>query len=159
MQGGSCSVEVRAWGCCTSLYRSRGKVGELYCFFYSSRRRHTRCALVTEVQTCALPISARLRSGGGYPPAAGPAADRDRGRSLSCGWDTGGYGRRQGDNPAPPASRRTAPPAGAHSSAIPSSARPASCSAPLSIPARTRPPLPIVHPALVSSTVASTLSL
>src|SRR3546814_11285075 len=25
-------------------------------FFYSSRRRHTRCALVTEVQTCALPI-------------------------------------------------------------------------------------------------------
>src|SRR3546814_9117555 len=26
-----------------------------YCFF-SSRRRHTRCALVTGVQTCALPI-------------------------------------------------------------------------------------------------------
>src|SRR3546814_5476996 len=39
-------------------------------FFFSSRRRHTRCALVTGVQTCALPISyivyrerhARLRS-------------------------------------------------------------------------------------------------
>src|SRR3546814_16993426 len=35
-------------------------------FFFSSRRRHTRCALVTGVQTCALPISrqvatARLR--------------------------------------------------------------------------------------------------
>src|SRR3546814_15145747 len=30
----------------------------LYCvyFFFSSRRRHTRCALVTGVQTCALPI-------------------------------------------------------------------------------------------------------
>src|SRR3546814_8790818 len=30
-----------------------------YCrlFFVSSRRRHTRCALVTGVQTCALPIS------------------------------------------------------------------------------------------------------
>src|SRR3546814_5504156 len=28
-----------------------------YCFFFSSRRRHTRCALVTGVQTCALPIS------------------------------------------------------------------------------------------------------
>src|SRR3546814_10884363 len=28
-------------------------------FFFSSRRRHTRCALVTGVQTCALPI---------YPP-------------------------------------------------------------------------------------------
>src|SRR3546814_3140439 len=34
---------------------------EIYCrcvfyFFFSSRRRHTRCALVTGVQTCALPI-------------------------------------------------------------------------------------------------------
>src|SRR3546814_9091056 len=32
----------------------------IYCllcvFFFSSRRRHTRCALVTGVQTCALPI-------------------------------------------------------------------------------------------------------
>src|SRR3546814_5847665 len=27
-----------------------------YVFFFSSRRRHTRCALVTGVQTCALPI-------------------------------------------------------------------------------------------------------
>src|SRR3546814_5688417 len=26
------------------------------CFCFSSRRRHTRCALVTGVQTCALPI-------------------------------------------------------------------------------------------------------
>src|SRR3546814_8305845 len=29
-------------------------------FFFSSRRRHTRCALVTGVQTCALPIWSRL---------------------------------------------------------------------------------------------------
>src|SRR3546814_1889624 len=29
-------------------------------FVFSSRRRHTRCALVTGVQTCALPISACL---------------------------------------------------------------------------------------------------
>src|SRR3546814_9008234 len=29
-------------------------------FFFSSRRRHTRCALVTGVQTCALPICNRL---------------------------------------------------------------------------------------------------
>src|SRR3546814_5760232 len=28
----------------------------IYIFFFSSRRRHTRCALVTGVQTCALPI-------------------------------------------------------------------------------------------------------
>src|SRR3546814_5118580 len=29
----------------------------MYKCFFSSRRRHTRCALVTGVQTCALPIS------------------------------------------------------------------------------------------------------
>src|SRR3546814_6099432 len=29
----------------------------VFVFFFSSRRRHTRCALVTGVQTCALPIS------------------------------------------------------------------------------------------------------
>src|SRR3546814_5912752 len=29
----------------------------LQVYFFSSRRRHTRCALVTGVQTCALPIS------------------------------------------------------------------------------------------------------
>src|SRR3546814_15816437 len=29
----------------------------MVCFFFSSRRRHTSCALVTGVQTCALPIS------------------------------------------------------------------------------------------------------
>src|SRR3546814_952108 len=33
-------------------------MGELSAlFFFSSRRRHTSCALVTGVQTCALPIS------------------------------------------------------------------------------------------------------
>src|SRR3546814_9644903 len=41
------------------------------CFFFSCRRGHTRCALVTGVQTCALPIfvaqllRARLVSTGG----------------------------------------------------------------------------------------------
>src|SRR3546814_3441490 len=33
------------------------------CCFLSSRRRHTRCALVTGVQTCALPIS-KVNAGG-----------------------------------------------------------------------------------------------
>src|SRR3546814_8695971 len=33
-------------------------------FFFSSRRRHTSCALVTGVQTCALPISAAELVGG-----------------------------------------------------------------------------------------------
>src|SRR6188472_4070029 len=32
-------------------------------FFFSSRRRHTRCETVTGVQTCALPISLRSASG------------------------------------------------------------------------------------------------
>src|SRR3546814_1385280 len=43
----------------------RSLLSWLFCFFFSSRRRHTRCALVTGVQTCALPICvvrpARLR--------------------------------------------------------------------------------------------------
>src|SRR3546814_3031429 len=32
----------------------------MFLFFFSSRRRHTRCALVTGVQTCALPICGML---------------------------------------------------------------------------------------------------
>src|SRR3546814_721544 len=43
-------------------------------FFFSSRRRHTRCALVTGVQTCALPIYRRCA--------------RTMGRSPSCGAGT-----------------------------------------------------------------------
>src|SRR3546814_10037576 len=46
----------------------------LFLFFFSSRRRHTRCALVTGVQTCALPIS---RAGAGVPDAPS-ARGRDR---------------------------------------------------------------------------------
>src|SRR3546814_4913545 len=41
-------------------------------FFFSSRRRHTRCALVTGVQTCALPIFASARQLG--LPLTGHAA-------------------------------------------------------------------------------------
>src|SRR3546814_10103108 len=32
----------------------------VFLFFFSIRRRHTRCALVTGVQTCALPILAGI---------------------------------------------------------------------------------------------------
>src|SRR3546814_5299664 len=39
-------------------------VSVLFVLFFSSRRRHTRCALVTGVQTCALPI---------YQASASPA--------------------------------------------------------------------------------------
>src|SRR3546814_8319924 len=34
-------------------------------FFFSSRRRHTRCSLVTGVQSCALPIYRVVDVGGG----------------------------------------------------------------------------------------------
>src|SRR3546814_4542240 len=40
-------------------------------FFFSSRRRHTRCALVTGVQTCALPISVLTVTG----PVVGRSAE------------------------------------------------------------------------------------
>src|SRR3546814_5549159 len=47
-------------------------IGFVYClFFFSSRRRHTRCALVTGVQTCALPIYLVLNDVG---PAIAPGA-------------------------------------------------------------------------------------
>src|SRR3546814_8895766 len=41
-----------------SIYLCLSLILSLYVvfFFFSSRRRHTRCALVTGVQTCALPI-------------------------------------------------------------------------------------------------------
>src|SRR3546814_10593421 len=53
----------------------------LWFFFFSSRRRHTRCALVTGVQTCALPISAAPTNAIAYVlcarhPAAFPCRDR-----------------------------------------------------------------------------------
>src|SRR3546814_15433404 len=44
-----------------------------FLFFFSSRRRHTSCALVTGVQTCALPIS---RETGRTLCVAGRSLDR-----------------------------------------------------------------------------------
>src|SRR3546814_16497136 len=44
-------------------------------FFFSSRRRHTRCALVTGVQTCALPI---------YRTSPGPPASPAPVEGASC---------------------------------------------------------------------------
>src|SRR3546814_19278082 len=42
-------------------------------FFFSSRRRHTSCALVTGVQTCALPISSAVSDAAGIDGVAGAA--------------------------------------------------------------------------------------
>src|SRR3546814_7153800 len=71
----------------------------LIVFFFSSRRRHTRCALVTGVQTCALPIFHR-RGGGEHALDLGE--DR-RGRILArqqrrveIGRYRGGEGREVG---------------------------------------------------------------
>src|SRR3546814_2150957 len=47
-------------------------------FFFSSRRRHTRCALVTGVQTCALPISTLAHDALANPTHLGGAADEAR---------------------------------------------------------------------------------
>src|SRR3546814_6724106 len=58
-------------------------------FFFSSRRRHTSCALVTGVQTCALPISWQL-----FDMAADrtemhdlAAKEPDRVRQMAGQWD------------------------------------------------------------------------
>src|SRR3546814_5410651 len=42
--------------CYGTVLSSENVLGLWALFFFSSRRRHTRCALVTGVQTCALPI-------------------------------------------------------------------------------------------------------
>src|SRR3546814_18518180 len=78
-------------------------------FFFSSRRRHTSCALVTGVKTCALPIFSTASPG--YSSAslswarrARPAAVR--GRRSTTGRGSDGIERRgyrwPGSDPAPP---------------------------------------------------------
>src|SRR3546814_1316274 len=52
-------------------------------FFFSSRRRHTRCALVTGVQTCALPIYGNLRGWAGRTIAGSRPRNRERQRVQS----------------------------------------------------------------------------
>src|SRR3546814_9279029 len=56
-------------------------------FFFSSRRRHTRCALVTGVQTCALPISPQRPGGRGQPAEMdeGAAEQRNEQPVTPCG--------------------------------------------------------------------------
>src|SRR3546814_604342 len=52
--------------------------GVVCVFFFAIRRRHTRCALGTGVQTCALPIS----GGAGYIGAHAVLALTSRGRNV-----------------------------------------------------------------------------
>src|SRR3546814_17821440 len=51
--------------------------------FFSSRRRHTRCALVTGVQTCALPISHRRHR---HHPVATPGRQDAASRRRRAGF-------------------------------------------------------------------------
>src|SRR3546814_7151956 len=52
----------------------------MMCVFFSSRRRHTRCALVTGVQTCALPISEFVKVYGARGLAYIVVEDKAKGR-------------------------------------------------------------------------------
>src|SRR3546814_17119616 len=63
----------------------------LSAFFFSSRRRHTRCALVTGVQTCALPIWRWMTFSLGGWPGHWMIASLTEGRAKSrcIGLDTG----------------------------------------------------------------------
>src|SRR3546814_365725 len=58
-------------------------------FFFSSRRRHTRCALVTGVQTCALPIYAD-------PVFTGAGTQQRAARDPDGGHARAGFPRRRG---------------------------------------------------------------
>src|SRR3546814_6726126 len=51
----------------------------MFCFFVSSRRRHTSCALVTGVQTCALPIFGLAPDGFGLGLDAGDGVEERNG--------------------------------------------------------------------------------
>src|SRR3546814_10145558 len=62
----------------------------------ASRRRHTRCALVTGVQTCALPILTGWGQFGPYAQAAGHDINY-----ISLSGVLHGIGR-AGENPVPP---------------------------------------------------------
>src|SRR3546814_5987495 len=55
-----------------------------FCFF-SSRRRHTSCALVTGVQTCALPISAAQFAPGSFCRAATSAGMSTEALAVTIG--------------------------------------------------------------------------
>src|SRR3546814_918767 len=61
-------------------------------FFFASRRRHTRCALVTGVQTCALPISS-VRTAGARPDDLGRDAGAVRAPPLDRGTASRGGAR------------------------------------------------------------------
>src|SRR3546814_6343650 len=84
-------------------------------FCFSSRRRHTRCALVTGVQTCALPIFrfvVVLALESGLPETGHKAAESEVGRHhLGCGRksESAAEAERRQESCRPPATRGESP--------------------------------------------------
>src|SRR3546814_19901220 len=110
-------------------------------FFFSSRRRHTRCALVTGVQTCALPIFLVLPTGRHLPGRLRPRAGRKRQLARRIGGrrqGTAAGGDRLGDRARGMTVRRSSPVAPpAAPVAVPPRRRPRT--------ARPRPQTPATH--------------
>src|SRR3546814_6447982 len=74
-------------------------------FFFSSRRRHTRCALVTGVQTCALPISVGqlpYRQQAAYASDSGILINDNLGRAQMINLNVNGVDRQFDGDPEMP---------------------------------------------------------
>src|SRR3546814_5321031 len=71
-----------------------------FVFFFSSRRRHTRCALVTGVQTCALPISEGVGQAEGRGREARQEAQQRAVPRQGARGRRGGAARAPGRQPA-----------------------------------------------------------
>src|SRR3546814_11974271 len=91
----------------------------LLLFFCSSRRRHTRCALVTGVQTCALPILETFRKArrslgidGGKGVCAEHPVNRREGKGVVTGHAMGNRAAGQLDVVGQLTQQRKAAPAG-----------------------------------------------
>src|SRR3546814_1084190 len=79
---------------CRAASEQKGSLVSRSLFFFPSRRRHTSCALVTGVQTCALPICSTDTPGRQNAKGRawrGPLAGR-LGLSAACGRDGAGSG-------------------------------------------------------------------
>src|SRR3546814_9524621 len=77
-------------------------------FFFSSRRRHTRCALVTGVQTCALPIwTATRRPTSAMASAPGKSGTTGPTAASTASWSATASRWKPKDRPKASTSSRT----------------------------------------------------
>src|SRR3546814_6035270 len=77
----------------------------MFVFFFSSRRRHTRCALVTGVQTCALPICV-LDMLALFPARLAVKGQEDEAPRIEAGEEGDENADPESDNPAAAARER-----------------------------------------------------